>query len=394
MTSGVLGDMRGVSGARCPRPEAPRGSPLALSMTPSYVEIAPAVTLAGRVPGHDRPPRWKSREMRVSQSRPPPEGFLSGGERNIRAPLPTAASGKSHRMRPAPAMAAGSPRRYVPTLMKNAAEAAERAAMHRTLPPELFSGLLAIAADAVIAIDSAQRIIFFNEGAERIFGWTAAEVGGAPLEMLLPDRLRSMHHRHVEGFGEAHGRARQMGERQQISGLRKSGEEFPAEAAIQRIEVNGQQHLRGGAARHQRAPACGGPVARGHHGARRHDGDRLARPAQSGERGEDAGAQHPGGRGQRIAGGGRGGARAGDPPGRGADRRPDPGPARRHAARGGPPGRRAARGVGRDPGRAGDRGAAPPRRGGRRDARGGDAAHRAPRAVRGSPTACSSSSPT
>ena len=48
-----------------------------------------------------------------------------------------------------------------------------------------------------------------------------------------------MHHRHVEGFGEAHGRARQMGERQQISGLRKSGEEFPAEAAIQRIEIEG-----------------------------------------------------------------------------------------------------------------------------------------------------------
>ena len=123
---------------------------------------------------------------------------------------------------------------------KDAAAAAERAAMNRTLPPDLFSGLLAIAADAVIAVDHEQRIIFFNEGAERIFGWTAAEVGGEFLEVLLPVRFRAAHRGQVQGFGEAHGRARLMGEREQISGLRKSGEEFPAEAAIQRLEIGGR----------------------------------------------------------------------------------------------------------------------------------------------------------
>lgn len=125
--------------------------------------------------------------------------------------------------------------------MPDVFKAAARAAMNQELPAELFSGLLAIAADAVIAVDEEQRIIFFNEGAERIFGWTAAEVGGQYLAVLLPDRFRAAHHGHVHGFGEAHGRARLMGERQQISGLRKSGEEFPAEAAIQRIEVQGRQ---------------------------------------------------------------------------------------------------------------------------------------------------------
>src|SRR3954469_22616919 len=123
--------------------------------------------------------------------------------------------------------------------MKDAAQAADRAAMSHTLPPELFSGLLAIAADAVIAVDDEQRIIFFNEGAERIFGWTAAEVGGQYLEVLLPARYRAAHRGHVQGFGAAHGRARLMGERQQLSGLRRSGEEFPCEAAIQRIEIDG-----------------------------------------------------------------------------------------------------------------------------------------------------------
>src|SRR4051812_32817659 len=124
--------------------------------------------------------------------------------------------------------------------MKDATLAAAHAAMNKTLPPSLFSGLLAISADAVIAVDDQQRIIFFNEGAERIFGWSANEVGGQYLEMLLPERYRAAHRGHVQGFGAAHGRARLMGERQQLSGLRRDGEEFPCEAAIQRIEVDGK----------------------------------------------------------------------------------------------------------------------------------------------------------
>jgi PAS domain S-box-containing protein len=124
--------------------------------------------------------------------------------------------------------------------MKDAIHAAEHAAMHKVLPPHLFAGLLAISADAVIAVDAEQRIVFFNEGAERIFGWNARDVGGQPLEMLLPARYRSAHRGHVHGFGAAHGRARHMGDRQQLSGLRRDGEEFPCEASIQRIEVDGR----------------------------------------------------------------------------------------------------------------------------------------------------------
>jgi PAS domain S-box-containing protein len=124
--------------------------------------------------------------------------------------------------------------------MKDAIQAAAHAAMHKTLPPELFSGLLAISSDAVIAVDEEQRIIFFNEGAERIFGWKAEDVGGEYLEVLLPHRYRAAHRGHVHGFGAAHGRARLMGERQQLSGLRRNGEEFPCEAAIQRLEVEGK----------------------------------------------------------------------------------------------------------------------------------------------------------
>ena len=125
--------------------------------------------------------------------------------------------------------------------MRDANQAVERAAMNKALPPDLYSSFLAISADAVIAIDDEQRIIFFNEGAEKIFGWSADEVGGKYLAILLPERYRANHRGHVQGFGAAHGRARLMGERQEISGLRKSGEEFPAEASIQRMVVEGKE---------------------------------------------------------------------------------------------------------------------------------------------------------
>ncbi|HEU4642153.1 MAG TPA: ATP-binding protein [Gemmatimonadaceae bacterium] len=97
-----------------------------------------------------------------------------------------------------------------------------------------FAGIVSISADAVISIDEHQRIILFNEGAERIFGYTAEEAIGQPLEILLPVRFRSAHRAHVASFGQGMENARQMGHRREISGLRKNGEEFPAEASISR----------------------------------------------------------------------------------------------------------------------------------------------------------------
>ncbi|MEP6619629.1 MAG: PAS domain-containing sensor histidine kinase [bacterium] len=123
--------------------------------------------------------------------------------------------------------------------MKEALRALDLASMHKRFPAEVLVGFLALSSDAIIAMDEHQRIVFFNAGAERIFGWRAEEVGGQPLTMLLPERYRSGHRSHVEGFANSHGAARTMGERSQISGLRKSGEEFGAEASIQQINVDG-----------------------------------------------------------------------------------------------------------------------------------------------------------
>jgi len=96
----------------------------------------------------------------------------------------------------------------------------------------VLAGIATISADAIICIDQSQRITFFNEGAARIFGYTVEETIGKPIELLIPERFRPTHSRHVQNFGNSAIHARRMGERSAISALRKNGEEFPAEAAI------------------------------------------------------------------------------------------------------------------------------------------------------------------
>ena len=104
-----------------------------------------------------------------------------------------------------------------------------------------FEGILSIAVDAIITVDEQQQILHFNHGAERLFGYAESEAIGTPLSRLLPPRYRDSHDRHLNAFASGQVVARRMGERRSIFGLRRDGTEFPAEAAISRLELPGQR---------------------------------------------------------------------------------------------------------------------------------------------------------
>jgi diguanylate cyclase (GGDEF)-like protein/PAS domain S-box-containing protein len=104
-----------------------------------------------------------------------------------------------------------------------------------------YAGILDIAHEAIISIDEGQRIVVFNKGAEKIFGYSQTEILGASLERLLPARFLERHRVHVDEFARDGVGSRRMQERREVFGLRKDGSEFPAEASISTLELNGER---------------------------------------------------------------------------------------------------------------------------------------------------------
>ncbi len=102
-----------------------------------------------------------------------------------------------------------------------------------------LNGILSIADDAIISVDSEQKIILFNQGAERVFGWKAEEIMGKELNKLLPPRYHHSHYKHIEDFDRSGRGARKMAERSAIFAMRRDGTEFPAEASISKLSVGG-----------------------------------------------------------------------------------------------------------------------------------------------------------
>ena len=102
---------------------------------------------------------------------------------------------------------------------------------------ERLNGIVSSAMDAIITVDEEQRIVLFNEAAERMFGCPGVEAMGRPLDRFIPERFRVTHNDGFLRFGEIGGLARLTA----LTALRADGAEFPIEASISNIEVGGRK---------------------------------------------------------------------------------------------------------------------------------------------------------
>ena len=89
--------------------------------------------------------------------------------------------------------------------------------------------------DAILILDNEQRITLFNASAERIFGRTASEMLGQPLDILIPAPLRRRHQQHLSGVATSGSFQRDMGKESALVALRADGAEFPIEASISSV---------------------------------------------------------------------------------------------------------------------------------------------------------------
>lgn len=101
-----------------------------------------------------------------------------------------------------------------------------------TILDGLGDALLNSASDAVIATDRDGRIAFWNAGAERIFGFTAAETAGQSLDLIIPENLRARHwsgYRHTMATGTSRYGA---GDLLSVPALTKDGRRISVEFTI------------------------------------------------------------------------------------------------------------------------------------------------------------------
>jgi len=86
--------------------------------------------------------------------------------------------------------------------------------------------IVEIAHEAVVTIDGGQRIVAFNRGAERMFGYSRGEILGKPLDQLLPASVSRHHNQLVHHFLNCSPQDRTMAPQRPVCAKNAQGREF------------------------------------------------------------------------------------------------------------------------------------------------------------------------
>jgi PAS domain S-box-containing protein len=100
------------------------------------------------------------------------------------------------------------------------------------------------AVDGIIVIDAHGRVETFNPAAERLFGYSAEEVLGRNVDMLMPSPYREEHDSYLARY-LATGRAKIIGIGREVPGLRKDGTTFPLHLSVGQITMHDERKFTG-----------------------------------------------------------------------------------------------------------------------------------------------------
>lgn len=98
---------------------------------------------------------------------------------------------------------------------------------------EQFRSVAETATDSIISVNDEGKIIFWNRAAEETFGYSAKEIEGSPVSLIIPARFREAHAQGISRLA-AGGAPRILGKTLEISAICKEGTEFPVELSLAR----------------------------------------------------------------------------------------------------------------------------------------------------------------
>jgi len=107
-----------------------------------------------------------------------------------------------------------------------------------------WRSILESAVDGIIVIDARGRIEWFNPAAERLFGYTEAEMIGRNVNILMPSPYREEHDGYMSRYLTT-GEKKIIGIGREVTGLRRDGTTFPVRLSVGEMEVNGERRFTG-----------------------------------------------------------------------------------------------------------------------------------------------------
>ena len=103
----------------------------------------------------------------------------------------------------------------------------------------LFRAVVEAALDAIIVIDRSGAIRSVNQATKRIFGYSAAELAGRNVRMLMPEPHRGEHDSYLANYLRT-GEKKIIGIGREVAGRRKDGTIFPMDLSVSEAKVEGE----------------------------------------------------------------------------------------------------------------------------------------------------------
>ncbi len=109
---------------------------------------------------------------------------------------------------------------------------------------EINAGIINSATDAIVTINEDHIIVGYNQGAERMLGYTREEALGQDLRLIIPPPYKDVHREYVRRY-VATRQARVIGKHVRLTAQRREGREFPMSISFSVAEIRGNLYFTG-----------------------------------------------------------------------------------------------------------------------------------------------------